>query len=199
VVTYFRNRWSVISEICKWVTNPDIGLTAHLTPRGKGSVLFVESVTTEQMVVRAMDGFPDDVMFDYIVYGVRIGFEEVSIVQEKQEESYIPSMVDHRQLYARHPELRKYNTLERFKQMRIAIGMTDPVDLSASQMLRDSIEEYDVSIHGSEDKAPGTGSVSMLNVEEEHRLMEETRLRREDERAQQPSAGDALLESHTIR
>lgn len=56
-----------LGDTFRWVTNPDIGLTGHLTPRGKGSVLFVESLTTEEMVVRSLQGFPEDVVFDYIV------------------------------------------------------------------------------------------------------------------------------------
>jgi hypothetical protein len=168
-----------LGETFKWVTSPDIGLTAHLTPRGKGTVLFVESLTTEQMVVRSMDGFPDDVVFDYVVYGLRIGFEEVSIVQEKQEESYIPSMAGHRALYARHPELRKHNSLERFASMRAGVGQTGPLDLSASQALRGAIEEYDPAVHGPSDHNRG-----------EKARMEEGRRRAEDER-------DRMEQEHT--
>jgi hypothetical protein len=157
-----------LGETFKWVTNPDIGLTAHLTPRGGGSVLYVESLTTEQMVVRSVDGFPDDVAFDYIVYGIRIGFEELSIVQAKQEESYIPSMDGHRKTYDTFPDLRRYNSLERFKRMRTAMGITDPLDMSASSMLRDSIEEYDQSIHGSVDY----DREATARRQEEERLLE---------------------------
>ncbi|HUU95951.1 MAG TPA: hypothetical protein VM487_09425 [Phycisphaerae bacterium] len=142
-----------LGETFKWVTNPDIGLTAHLTPRGKGSVLYVESLSTREMLVRSMDGFPDDIAFDYIVYGLRIGFEEVSIVQEKDREAYIPSMADHRELYERRPELRKYNGLERFGAMRAALGETGPLDLTASRALRDAIVEFDPAVH----ELPGGG------------------------------------------
>jgi hypothetical protein len=137
-----------MGETFKWVTNPDIGLTAHLTPRGRCEGLYVESLTTEEMVISEQRDGSSDVTFDYIVYGLRIGFEEVSIVQEKQEESYIPSMEDHRDLYVRHPELRKYNALERFKGMRAARGETEPFDMSSSEMLLNSIEEYDPAVHG---------------------------------------------------
>jgi len=137
-----------LDETFAFVTNPDIGLTVHLTPRGMGSILFVESLTTSELIVRSMEGFPSDIEFDYIIYGLRIGFEEVSIVQEKDRETYIPSMKDHRDLFARRPDLRRYNSLERFKEMRISKGILEPVDLSASRMLRDAIKEYDPSIHG---------------------------------------------------
>ena len=135
-----------LGETFKWVTNPDIGLTAHLTPRGKAVPLAVVSLTTEELTVRG----PDDVVFDYLVFGLRIGFEEVSVVQEKTQEAYIPSMADHRALYERRPELRDYNALERFKRMRADIGETEPVDLSPSQALHDAIVEFDPDIHSIE-------------------------------------------------
>lgn len=139
-----------LGETFKWVTNPDIGLTAHLTPRGQAALLYVESLTTTEMVVRSGEGFPDDVVFDYLAYGLRIGFEEVSIIQEKEREACIPSMVSHRALYERRPELRDYNALERFKQMRAETAQTEPLDLSASQALHDAIVEFDPEIHGVE-------------------------------------------------
>jgi hypothetical protein len=131
-----------LGETFKWVTNPDIGLTAHLTCRGKGSVLFVESLTTSEMVVRSLEGFPDDVTFDYIVYGLRIGFEEASIVQGKEREAYIPSMEYHRALYEQKPDLRQYNALERFKRMQ-----TGAHDLSGAKALHDAVGEFDPTIH----------------------------------------------------
>lgn len=137
-----------LGETFKWVTNPDIGLTAHLTPRGDCNGLYIASLTTTEMMVRELMSGTSDVTFDYVVYGLRIGFEEVSIVQEKQEESYIPSMEDHRELYAKHPDLRQYNALERFKAMRTCSGNGEPLDLSASEALRNAVEEYDPRIHG---------------------------------------------------
>ena len=136
-----------LGETFKWVTNPDIGLTAHLTPRGDCEGLYVESLTTEQMVVRELHDGMGAVTFDYLVYGLRIGFEEVSVVQEKTQEAYIPSMADHRALYERRPELRDYNALARFKRMRADIGETEPLDLSNSQALHDAIVEFDPAVH----------------------------------------------------
>jgi len=75
-----------LGETFRWVTNPDIGLTAHLTARGDGAVLYVESLTTEELVVRSLDGFPDDIAFDYIVHGLRIGFDDPWNVQSGQGE-----------------------------------------------------------------------------------------------------------------
>ncbi len=42
-----------LDETFALVTNPDIGLTAHLTPRGQPADLYVESVSPREMVVRA--------------------------------------------------------------------------------------------------------------------------------------------------
>jgi hypothetical protein len=185
-----------LGETFKWVTNPDIGLTAHLTPRGKGSVLYVESLTTEHMVVCSVEGFADDVAFDYIVYGIRIGFEEISIVQTKQEESYIPSMAGHRKMYETYPDLRSYNSLERFKRMRTAMGITEPLDLSASSMLRDSIEEYSKSIHGSEDLDPEESA----RKEKEKRFLEyERRLDEEVLEAEKKNEEVMNLRSEEVR
>jgi len=112
-----------LGETFQWVTNPEIGLTAHLTPRGKGSVLYVESITTEEMIVKSYEGFPNDVYFDYLVYGLRIGFEEHSVVQEKDLEARIPDMSDHHAMYTRRPDLRQYNALERYTSMYASNGM----------------------------------------------------------------------------
>ncbi|MBP7149874.1 MAG: hypothetical protein KBD01_20295, partial [Acidobacteria bacterium] len=94
----------------QWVTNPDIGLTAHLTPRGAWSDLYVAALSTTELVVRG-EGGAQDALFDYIVYGLRIGFEESSVVQQKRQEAFIPSMRDHRELYASAPGLRGFNAL----------------------------------------------------------------------------------------
>jgi hypothetical protein len=133
-----------LGETFRWVTNPDIGLTAHLTPRAEAVPLAVVSLSTEELVVRG----PTDAEFDYIVFGLRIGFEETSIVQEKNEEARIPSMATHRERYVEYPDLRSYNALERFKAMRTERGATEAPDLSASRALVAAITEYDAAVHG---------------------------------------------------
>lgn len=134
-----------LGETFAWVTNPAVGLTAHITPRGADAGLYVESVTPEELVVRGREG--GDVFFDYIVHGLRIGFEEVSIVQKKRHESRIPSMADHVQLYADQPELRQYDALERWKAMRRDAGDTSPLDLGRAKALTDAVGEFDPAIH----------------------------------------------------
>lgn len=120
----------------QWVANPDLGLTAHLTPHGEAVPLAVVSLSPIELVVTG----PKDVAFDYLVFGLRIGFEESSIVQEKKAESPIPSMKDHEALYASDPSLRSYNSLERFKAMRSEAGEAATVDLSRANALKTAIQ-----------------------------------------------------------
>jgi hypothetical protein len=134
----------MLGETFKWVTDPEIGLTAHITPRADCKGLYVASLTTSEMVVKELQGGTSDAAFDYLVYGLRIGFEETSVVQEKIREAYIPSLASHRERYNKYPELRHFNALERFRQMYSQIGK--PFDLGASRVLRDAIHEFDPAI-----------------------------------------------------
>lgn len=134
-----------LGDTFAWVTNPDFGLTAYVTPRGAWSDLYVETVSPTELVVRSKDGTGNGV-FDYFVYGLRIGFEEVSIVQEKTRDSSIPSMASHRTAYQQHPELRQYNAFERFSKMRSNIGETQPINLDASITLKNAIHEFDPAV-----------------------------------------------------
>ena len=62
-------------------------------------------------------------------------------------ESYIPSMAGHRELYERRPDLKSFNSLERFKGMHHAINPKAKLDLSRAQALRDAIIEFDPAVH----------------------------------------------------
>jgi len=165
VATYTRGTAKLVNgeahvklgDTFKWVTNPDIGLTAHLTPKGDCNGLYAESVSTTEMVVKELNGGKSNVAFDYIVYGLRIGFEESSIVQEKQQEFYIPSFKDHRERYAKFPELRAFNALERFKTMESSVRGVEPasIDLSRAKALHDAIHEYDPATDPPADKLFG--------------------------------------------
>ena len=147
VATYVRGRARLqsgearvrLDDTFHWVTNPEIGLTAHLTPRGEAVPLAVVSLTTEELVVSGPPGGPHDVAFDYIVYGLRIGFEEQSIVQKKTRDAPIPSMEYHDALYAERPEPKNYNSLERFKAMCSRIGEDEPSNRGDAQSLIQSI------------------------------------------------------------
>ena len=156
VATYTRGTAQLIDgeavvslgETFKWVTNPDIGLTAHLTPRSEPVPLAVVELSTDKLVVRGPKDAASDIVFDYIVYGLRIGFEEQSIVQKKEREAFIPSMDDHRDMYASYPDLRNYNALQRYKNMYSKMGILSGIDFTSSSSLRDAIQEYDPAIHG---------------------------------------------------
>jgi hypothetical protein len=56
-------------------TDPDIGLTAVVTPRSPHSDLYVASVSTKEIVVRSGAPSQEEVAFDYLVNGLRLGFE----------------------------------------------------------------------------------------------------------------------------
>jgi hypothetical protein len=150
-----------LSETFEWVTNPDIGLTAHLTPREHAVPLAVVSLSTEELVVRGPVNCPEDLIFDYLVYGLRIGFEETSVVREKKREARIPSMASDRRRYKEEPELRRFTALERYKAMRAAVGRADPPDTNGARALRDAIAEFDPAIHRIE--WPGMPDLDSLN------------------------------------
>jgi hypothetical protein len=48
-----------------WVTNPEIGITVQLTPRGEAVALAVRSISTSELVVTGPKG--STVAFDYLV------------------------------------------------------------------------------------------------------------------------------------
>src|SRR5215813_8707334 len=84
--------------------NPDLGLTAQLTPRGEPVPLAVDAVSATELVVRGPRG--SDVAFDYDVMGLRIGFEAMPPVAPRKHDSVIPGSADGEKVYAAHPELR---------------------------------------------------------------------------------------------
>lgn len=73
---------------------------------------------------------------------VSASVEELSIVQEKEIESFIPSMASHRQRYEQHPELRKFNSQERFSAMRSGPAWP-PFPIRGAAALKAAIQEYD--------------------------------------------------------
>ncbi|HET9300782.1 MAG TPA: hypothetical protein VFO11_12615, partial [Candidatus Polarisedimenticolaceae bacterium] len=122
-----------------WVANPDLGLTAHLTPRSDAS-LYVESVSTGTLVVRARPGSDNEAAFDYLVYGLRLGFEDLPPVLPKEREAFLPAPGAVAATHAGHPELRKLSAKERFQDMRTALGETTSLDLSRSRELAAAID-----------------------------------------------------------
>jgi hypothetical protein len=110
-----------LGETFRWVANPDIGLTAHLTPRGAEPLaLTVRTLSTSELVVLGPVG--SDARFDYLVYGLRLGFEELGILREKERDAFPPADDVIQSAYREHPELRAHNALERFREMSLAAG-----------------------------------------------------------------------------
>ena len=73
-----------LPEVFSLVTNED-GLTAQITPRGPvQSMLYVESVTPKMLVVKSSDMNDGHVKFDFMINGVRAGFEDHQVIREKR-------------------------------------------------------------------------------------------------------------------
>lgn len=155
VATYTRGSARLINgeahiplgKTFQWVTNPDIGLTAHLTPRGNWAALYVVSLTTSELVVKAAPDSSTDTAFDYLVYGLRIGFEDNLVVQKKNREARIPSMADHRRQFDEHPEMHQYTALSRFARMQGKDRETVRQNMRAATALLQAVEEFDPRIH----------------------------------------------------
>jgi hypothetical protein len=130
--------WVELGETFQWVTNPDLGLTVHLTPVGSWSQLYVAERSTSRLLVRSAGGDPN-ALFDYVVMGLRIGFEEASVVQEKWCDAPIPSMVSVEERYRREPELREHTARARFEGMLLDTGEPTPLDLSATEALGEAV------------------------------------------------------------
>ncbi len=104
------------------MTHPEIGLTAHVTPRGAWNDLYVESLSTGEIVVKSRDAAASGA-FDFLVYGLRIGFEETAVVQPKRAEAPIPSMASHRRMLEQEPALRSQTAAARFAAAQGPLGL----------------------------------------------------------------------------
>jgi hypothetical protein len=127
----------------QWVANPDIGLTATATPRGELVPIEVESVSPEELVVKGPAG--STAAFDFMVWGLRIGFEDRPVVQPKEHESPIPNLSQDAAILVSHPELKTFTASSRHAAMR---RLADPVapaapDLSRSTALKAAIGIWD--------------------------------------------------------
>jgi hypothetical protein len=136
-----------LGETFALVADPDVGLTAYVTPVDEAVPLAVIDKSTTEIVVRGPAA--STATFDYIVWGLRIGFDQQAIVQPKQVESPIPSMRDHEKTYNEHAALRRFNALERFKSMRPHGRSDEALDRSRGRHLLDAVGIYDPARHGS--------------------------------------------------
>lgn len=125
-----------LGETFALVANPDLGLTAHVTPRGEAAALAVVSVSPADLVVRGAAG--DSTLFDYIVFGLRLGFEELPIVQAKGEEAYLPTPETMAALAAGGPDATASSALNRYQREQVRLEGEER-DLDRSRALAASI------------------------------------------------------------
>lgn len=128
-----------LDETFAWVTHPDIGLTATLTPHGAWANLYVESVTTEEIVVRAGDGASANAAFDFLVMGLRVGYEEASVVRPRRREAKLPTVESQRERIQERPELARYTALSRYQQMEREVNGHEVRDFTAGNALRQAV------------------------------------------------------------
>ena len=73
-----------LPEDFRLVTNEN-GLTAQITPRGPvQSMLYVESITPTKLIVKASNKKDGSVKFDFMINGVRSGFENHQVIRDKK-------------------------------------------------------------------------------------------------------------------
>ena len=155
-----------LGETFALVANPDIGLTATVTPNGEAVALSVADKSTRELHVRGPAG--SNAEFDYMVWGLRIGFEARAVVTTKREEAYIPSHSVEEDEYAKAPELRSFSALSRYTRMRQSLtGRAAAPDLTASIALESAIHVFDRAtdargphMDGPEPVAPAVSSAS---------------------------------------
>jgi len=134
------------------VTNPDVGLTAIVTPRDAAVPLAVAALSTGELVVRGAAGQADDVVFDYVVQGLRLGFERFEVQKPRTDAVPFPAEPS-----GPAPES---SALARFVAMRSAMG-DGPPDLSRAEAMRGAARRADGQAAG---RSPAEGSDSTRNA-----------------------------------
>lgn len=114
-----------LSEPFSMVVNGSIGLSAYLTPRGAWSDLYVVSLTGTTLEVRSKQGAPD-VAFDYIVYGLRAGYEEFPVVRARRSDAPLPAPDSFAIDLASKPEAAASTAQARFTAMHRAAFDREP-------------------------------------------------------------------------
>ncbi len=126
-----------LEESFRYVTNPDLGLSAHLTPRGAAADLYVASLTTEELVVRSAGG--GDVAFDFIVYGLRIGYEDHPVYRPKRAESFVPPVGHFDADLAASEGLSAHTALSRYRRTEEIVNGQTGMQMEAALALREAI------------------------------------------------------------
>lgn len=132
-----------LGETFPLVSNPDLGLTVHLTPIGEAIPLAVTEKRSDRIVVQG----PSDsnAEFDYIVWGLRIGFERSSVLQPKEIDAPIPSMARHDAMQAQDPVIRAATAAERFRRMQPDERVEQPSYPSRASNLIEKIGVFEPS------------------------------------------------------
>ncbi|MDH3783893.1 MAG: hypothetical protein OEV00_01055 [Acidobacteriota bacterium] len=131
-----------LGETFPFVANPDLGLSAHLTPRGQWADLFVEELSVNEIVVRAAPGTPD-VAFDFIVFGLRIGHEQLPVMRPKRSESFLPTEEQYVRDRGNDPALGEATALARYSKMAADAHGRASIDTSRGDALKLAIGQRD--------------------------------------------------------
>jgi hypothetical protein len=182
-----------LDETFAWVTHPDLGLTATLTPRGAWADLYVESITTDELVVRAADGAPPNAAFDYLVLGLRIGYEQSSVVRPRKREALLPTVESLQARIQKRPELARFTPLRRYQQMERAVKGHEVTDFTAGEALRQAVGVGDSSPASSETAAPERAATP-TRMQEPDPLRADDPLPETDEIAAAPAAAPGRFE-----
>jgi hypothetical protein len=134
-----------LGDTFPWVTNPDVGLTAQLTPRGSAALLYVVSLSASELVVRGASGDPS-AAFDYVVHGLRVGFEDAAVVTDRTAEAKLPGVSSMEKKLQKRPDLERYTPLSRFREMATTASLGGASgDMTRGLALRAAIGEFDAA------------------------------------------------------
>jgi hypothetical protein len=84
--------------------------------------------------------------FDYIVHGLRIGYEEFQSVRPRTTQAPVPSETYYSRHRETHPELRRFTAAARFAAMDRVGGRAAGAGSESERALRESIGEYDPDV-----------------------------------------------------
>lgn len=119
-------------------TDPDIGLTAVVSPRGAWADLYVASVSTNEIVVASRDPQAAGVRFDYVVNGLRLGFENGATILPKDQfpnATVLPIEAAETALTSLPDDVRASTPIARFVAQRPLSARTQPLDLAKAKAL----------------------------------------------------------------
>ena len=162
------------------VAHPEIGLGAQLTPRGEWAELYVASLTPEELVVRARPGSSSDTAFDWIVFGLRLGYEDSPVIRPRRSDSPLPMQNAWDEIYRLVPEARELSAATRYRTMagaeignvtldaagpsalalRQAIGEADPEEPQVARPTRIREEESEERSRATRPNATVSAAVS---------------------------------------